>query len=68
MKDIDKLIKKVLEARSKDLQNVPVRLNPKYKHFIGGTSQLEKDLRNAKKINRNAPVKVTKIKPAKGKK
>ena len=58
---LDKAIKMLTEARSQDLAKTPVRLHPKYKHFIGRTSQLEKDLRDAEKINRNAPLKVYKI-------
>ena len=64
---LDKAIRMLEEARSQDLAKTPVRLNTKYKHFKGGTSQLEKELRIAEKINRNAPIKVYKIEDLKNK-
>ena len=62
MKKLDRLMKEWKKAYSADLRKPPKRLSSKYTHYITKMTKAEQDVLTIEKINKNAPIKRTKLK------
>lgn len=59
---LDKLIKRMQDARKEDLAKPAVRLSKNHRHYKTTTTSAERDMRKIERINRNAPVVRTTLK------
>tara|TARA_R110002020_G_scaffold143481_2_gene315748 strand:+ start:104 stop:379 length:276 start_codon:yes stop_codon:yes gene_type:complete len=57
MVDASKAVKALKTARAQDLKTRAVRLSSRHKHLSTTKTKAQRDLQNAERINRNAPVK-----------
>ena len=55
-----KLVKELKAARAKDLKARPVRLSAVHRHYTTTKTKAQRDLQEAERINRNAPVTIIK--------
>ena len=60
MKKVDRLIKKLQDARAKDLRTNPVRLSKFHTHYSTTKTRSEQAVQNIERINRKQPIKITK--------
>ena len=60
MSDAIKAVKALKQARAQDLKTRAVRLSSRPRHYTTTKTKAQRDLQNAERINRNAPVKTIK--------
>lgn len=56
MSDATNAVKALKAARAKDLKTRPVRLSENGRHLSTTKTKAQRDLQNAERINRNAPM------------